>query len=109
VTGRATTQGFVVEAAGKRRVLPPDIIPTSYWHPATPDRSLLLNTQTGEPAHVSIEPRPGCQQMAGTRCYAVSGDLSLELAYGPQGSLADIRFEAPSDGSLIDYRLVEAE
>ncbi len=109
VTGRASAQGFVVEAAGERRVLPRDIMPTSYWHPATPQRSLLLNTQTGEPEHVSIERRPGCEKMAGTKCYAVSGDLALELAYGPQGRLADIRFESPSDGSLIDYRLVGAE
>ena len=104
ITGRADAEGFrVTDGDGIERVFEPGVLPTSYWHPRTPEATQLLNTQTGELAQVSITPASADPATAPGRQYVVSGDLDLNLWY-LDGCLQKLNFRAPSDNSLIDYR-----
>lgn len=104
IAGRAEAAGFrVTTGDGVERVFASDVLPTSYWHPRTPQATQLLNTQTGELAEVSITPLPAGRADDGGRQYVVSGDLDLNLWYS-DGCLRKLNFRAPGDDSLIDYR-----
>lgn len=104
IAGRADATGFrVTDGDGVERVFAPDVLPTSYWHPRTPQATALLNTQTGELAEVSITPLPANRADGPGRQYVVTGDLDLNLWYA-DGCLEKLNFRAPGDDSLIDYR-----
>ncbi len=104
IAGRAEADGFrVTTGDGVERVFTADVLPTSYWHPRTPQATQLLNTQTGELAEVSITALPAGRADGGGRQYVVSGDLDLNLWYA-DGCLRKLNFRAPGDDSLIDYR-----
>ncbi len=109
VSGRAVGNGFLVNGNGEQTLLPADIIPTSYWNPATRSASTLMNSQTGELIEVSITPEetkpvsmPWGEREG--RLHRMTGDLELDLWYDRKGCLLKLSFKAPSDGSLIDYR-----
>ncbi len=109
VSGRATDDGFLVNGKGEQVLLPGDIIPTSYWNPATRDAQAMLNTQTGELIDVEVTPKyiqavdmPWGESKG--QLHRISGDLELDLWYDPAGCLLKLSFEAPGDGSTIDYR-----
>lgn len=109
VKGRATTEGFAVESDSGNALMSSDVIPSSYWHPETPNAKTLLNTQTGELARINVAagatksdvPMPWGQQAA--RSFEISGDVDLKLWYDDKGCLLKMNFAAPGDGSLIDY------
>lgn len=104
VSGRADTDGFrVTRGDGIEQVFAADVLPTSYWHPRTPQADTMLNTQTGEAAAVAITPVPAGATRGPGRQYVVTGDLALNLWY-TDGCLAKLNFRAPRDDSLIDYR-----
>jgi len=104
IAGRAEAAGFrVTTGDGVARVFAADVLPTSYWHPRTPQATQLLNTQTGELAEVSITPLPAGGADGGGRQYVVSGDLDLNLWYA-DGCLRKLNFRAPGDDTVIDYR-----
>lgn len=108
LTGRATDQGFQVEGSAGSYLAPADIIPTSYWNPATLEQSQLLDTQRGRLLEVMIVPQGEEQILAdgerfsATR-YRMSGDLRLDLWYGPDGQWSRIAFDAK--GAEVVYRL----
>jgi hypothetical protein len=108
VTGRAVADGFAVEGAAGSFVAPADIIPTSYWSPATMHRSVLLDTQHGRLLDVAITPM-GPEQIDTVRGFAeavrydMSGDLDLTLWYTPAGEWVKIAFDAR--GERVEYRL----
>lgn len=111
VTARDTPEGLWVEGADGAFLAPPDIIPTSYWNPATVEQSRLLDTQRGRLLEVAIEPSGVDVIAAGpsnvpVRRYAVTGDLNLDLWYTEHGEWAKIAFEAR--GSAIDYAPAES-
>ncbi len=109
VKGRASAGGFLVESDSGKALLPSDVLPSSYWHPATPDAETLLNTQTGELAQINVVaaatkselPMPWGREAA--RSFEVSGDVDLKLWYDDKGCLLKMNFAAPGDGSQIDY------
>lgn len=106
ITGRADADGFrVTDGNGVERVFESGVLPTSYWHPRTPEATQLLNTQTGELANVTITPVPLRSATVPDRArqYSVGGDLKLNLWYA-DGCLQKLNFRAPRDNSLIDYR-----
>ena len=112
VDGRATAAGFEVKTDKRTFVAPADIIPTSYWNPATPSARRLLNTQAGDILKVAATPK-GEQTVrtkpgpVSARRYALRGGLDLDIWYDTQGRLAKIEFRAKSDQSLIDYERLD--
>ena len=110
VRARATPAGLRVEGSGGTFLAPKNVIPTSYWNPATVDQTRLLDTQRGQLLEVAIQPF-GEETVAvgGTpvpvRKYAVTGDLNLDVWYTPKGEWTKIAFEAR--GSTIDYAPAE--
>ena len=106
VKGEATADGFRVESQSGTEVLPADVLPTSYWHPETVERTRLLDTQKGR--LVDVESREVAQEVLnidGTRVaathYRMSGDLKLDLWYASNGEWVKIAFEAR--GEEIEY------
>ena len=57
LSGRATPDGFQVDGSGGSFIAPADIIPTSYWNPATMGATRLLDTQRGLIMEVRMEDR----------------------------------------------------
>ncbi len=88
---------------------PGNIMPTSYWNSAFLRHDLLLNTQSGKLLKVGVSEKPVEAEdgvAPGSKRYALDGDLRLEIWYDAQGRWAKTRFQAESDGSIVDYRLV---
>ena len=109
VSGRAVGNGFLVTSDEEQLLLPADIIPTSYWNPATRSASKLLNSQTGELIEVTIteeETKRVAMPWGESegRLHRMTGDLELDLWYDPRGCLLKLSFKAPGDGSMIDYK-----
>jgi hypothetical protein len=108
LTGRATDEGFVVQGDAGRIVAPAGIIPTSYWNPKTVEQTQLLDTQKGRLMEVKIESR-GKESIQGSNGpiqaerFRVSGDLKLDLWYGPGETWSKIAFEAR--GAEVVYNL----
>ena len=105
--GRASDEGFQVEGSNGSFMAPAQIIPTSYWNPATLEQKQLLDTQSGRLVTVAIEPLgEETVAMAGlpvpARRFAMTGDLTLDLWYTARGDWAKIAFNAR--GTEIDYR-----
>ena len=89
---------------------PGDIMPTSYWNADFPKHGLLLNTQSGKLLTVSVREKPVAAEdgvAPGSRHYALDGDLRLEIWYDADARWTKIRFQAESDGSIIDYKPVD--
>ena len=106
VTARATPDGLQVEGAEGSFLAPADIIPTSYWNPATVDQDRLLDTQYGRLVDVTIQPQGEEAIAAGSatveaRRYLVSGSLDMSLWYTERGEWARITFDAR--GAEVDY------
>lgn len=103
VRGRATPAGFAVESSSGSRLLPADILPTSYWRPIPTDRTQLLDTQKGRILDVRVR-REGADKLtaglSATR-YAVRGDLDLDLWYDGASRLRRIAFDY--QGARFDY------
>jgi len=111
VTARATPAGLQVEGADGTFLAPREIIPTSYWNPATVEQTRLLDTQRGGLLDVTIRPFGKDSVAMGSAAlpaqkYTVTGDLNLEVWYTPQGEWAKIAFEAR--GTTINYAPAEA-
>jgi len=108
VDARPGDGGLLVRASAGDGPAPADIMPTSYWNPATLTASRLLNTQDGRIMQVRLVEVGRERIFAGGETipathYRMEGDLRLELWYDLDGRLARIRFQAESDGSVIDY------
>ncbi|MBL8671170.1 MAG: hypothetical protein JNK11_11015 [Alphaproteobacteria bacterium] len=99
VTGRAVPEGFEVTADGKRFMAPADVIPTSYWHPATVAQTSLLDTQNGRLVAVRMTPK-GRDQVAlrsgkAEACrWEMRGDLAMDLWYDSTGRWVKLTFNA---------------
>jgi hypothetical protein len=101
-----------VSTKSETRVVPGDVLPTTYWIAATPDQSRLLNTQNGELAEVSVA-------ALGTRAYSVpggrvtaqgyemSGDVRTKVWYDPDGRWIGLSFDGK--GEPVVYTLERRE
>lgn len=105
VSGRATESGLLVESAAGRQLLPPEVVPTSYWREKMMRSANWLDSQDGSAIQVKVAataPLPGT-----VRGYAVSGDLELVAGYDNAGQWRGLSFNAR--GSRVDYRPCTAE
>ena len=106
VRGRAVPEGFAVEGGEGPILAPADIVPTSYWSPETRRQSVLLDTQRGRLAAVSVTPQ-GRDRIATANGpveairYRMDGDLRMTLWYTPAGEWVKIAFRAR--GEDVEY------
>jgi len=90
-------------------VLPPGLLPSSFWHAELVHQDRLLNTQDGRVMQVRFE-HGGRERIPGdggtilARRYACRGDLELDLWRDEEDRLARLQFRAGLDNSVIDYR-----
>lgn len=110
VRGRAIGESFAIESAGKRALMKPDILPTSYWNRSLVEhRKLeLLNSQDGRTLSVEIQPAgeelvEAAGMLVWAQRYLIRGDLDQEIWFDGDGAWVKGRFRA-FDGSLIEYR-----
>ena len=101
VSVRQQAAGLRVSAAEGVFLAPADILPTSYWNPATIAQTRLLDSQHGRllqvrPAFLGEEPLAE----AVARRYRLSGDLNLDLWYA-KDEWVKIAFEAR--GAEVSY------
>ncbi len=108
MSAHRTPAGLLVEGSGTDPyIAPPDALPTTYWN----ERMLyapMIGTQDGGLVHPKVTPKGGdAVRLASGRdepaeCFALTGDLSLDLWYTAEGHWVSMRFEA-ADGSTIKY------
>ncbi len=106
VSARATDEGLLVENKEGSFVAPGDILPTSYWNPATVEQDQLLDTQRGRLLAVSTNPKGldevlAAEQRLPAKKFDLNGDLDADLWYAPGGEWMKIAFTAR--GATIDY------
>lgn len=108
VTARAEGDRLLVDGTAGRLELPPETLPTSYWHEATVERGEWLDSQNGRLVRSRVTPqgpepiRARGREVRAQR-YTLTGDLACDLWYH-EASWAKLQFTA-ADGSTIDYRL----
>lgn len=109
VSAKATNEGLeVTSSANGTFTAPADIIPTSYWNPATTRQSALLDTQKGRILDVEIEKTGTREARVNGRTvpvteYRMTGDLKLSLWYSPEMEWLNVIFIAR--GEEVDYRI----
>lgn len=113
VRAEAVQQGLeVTPAAGEPYLAPATALPTTYWHPVTPQADALLNTQTGELMEVSVRlVEEGVMRRTPwgevkVDEYLVDGPRDWSLWYDEAGCLAGIGFSTER-GTPIEYRLTD--
>ena len=90
---------------------PGDILPSSYWNPATIRAQSLINTQNGKVAKVTVtdlgdERITAAGRQIEARHYRLSGDVNVDLWYDNNGIWVKTAFKAPGDDTLISYELM---
>ncbi|HIP77236.1 MAG TPA: hypothetical protein EYH07_02050 [Kiloniellaceae bacterium] len=106
VSARSSAEGLVVEGSGGSFVAPAEILPTSYWNPATVEQDVLLDTQRGRLLEVSSKAKGAetiqtPERTVDARRFKLDGDLKADLWYAPDGEWMKIAFDVR--GSTIDY------
>lgn len=113
VSAAATEKGLeVTSSANGTFVAPANIIPTSYWNPATLTQTQLLDTQKGRLIDVAIEETGAREADVGGRTvpvneYRMTGDLKLSLWYSRDMEWLNVIFRAR--GEDVDYRVVQID
>jgi hypothetical protein len=82
-----------------------DLIPASLWHPATVRQSILLDPIKGRDRHVAVVDKGEEKikvrgQPVTAHHYSMTGEITREIWYGPDGQIDQVRFPA-KDGSQI--------
>lgn len=111
VSGRLTGAGFEVRAGTADIVLPPTVLSTSYWHPDTPNRDALLNSQKGTMASIVTDQivSTSVTTARGKRPaneYRFTGGVKANVIYDGDGCFVGLSFKMPVDGSKVVYKLV---
>ncbi|MBC6441484.1 MAG: hypothetical protein GDA49_13995 [Rhodospirillales bacterium] len=108
VSIRREADELVIDADGTRNVAPGHLLTTGYWHPGTPEQSMLVGTQKGRILKIAYRAQ-GSETItvagapAEARRFDVSGDLRMTMWYGADGLWNGMAFDAR--GSDIDYRV----
>lgn len=103
--------GIAVTHDATRTVLPPQVLPSSHWNIEQVHQSVLLNTQKGTEARVTVMPagretvKTSSGSVAATR-YNYTGDVVMDQWFDDSGRWVKTAFRA-SDGSTIEYILQE--
>ncbi|MFO1079760.1 MAG: DUF6134 family protein [Reyranellaceae bacterium] len=109
--GREGSALVVTGDAGAARPLPSQILPSSHWNIRQVGQSLLLNTQTGREARVSVtrlgrEPVKTASGSIDATRYRYTGDVAMDQWFDDRGRWVKAAFTA-SDGSTVEYVLQE--
>jgi len=108
VSAEAKAGKLIIEGSDGTVEAPGDVYPIHPWNVALTERSLLMDTKTGELLEVSVAEmgveniEAGGQQVR-ARKFVVSGDLERELWYGPDDTWLQLRFD--EDGAKITFTL----
>ena len=102
---RAAGNTLHVTYNGKIREFPGPMLPASLWHPATVRQTVLFDGSRGKPRHVTVADRgeeivPVGNDRIATHRYAIAGELTREVWYGPDGHIVQVTFPT-KDGSTI--------
>lgn len=98
VRARRDGEEMVIIEGEKPGRTPSRVIPTSWWNHGITKGPSLLDTQYGRYRSVSVEKVGEASRRKGSETvtadhYRVSGDLELQLWYGPDEELVGIEFE----------------
>ena len=106
INGKSTKESFIINTQDGTKVLPLDVIPTSYWNFSNIKNKNWLDTQRGILVDLKIDyyGSESIEDFYGKKIlaerYDISNDLNLSLWYH-DNSLVKIAFVAR--GSKIDY------
>jgi hypothetical protein len=94
-----------VSTNGKVVTIAPGVMPSSFWSPASLQKTTIIESLTGESFDVIVKPAGIERVQIGGRAvearrFVVRGGLNRDLWYAPDGQLLKIEFDA-DDGSRI--------
>lgn len=112
VQANRTGEGIAVQAqSAGRQVLPATILPSSHWNFRQVAQNVLLNSQKGNEARVTVTSlgretiKTASSTLQATR-YRYDGDVKMDQWFDDRGRWVKMAF-AGSDGSAIEYVLQE--
>src|SRR5215471_14098371 len=100
--------GLEVEADGKTSRAETSVFPASLWNPELMRRKVVLDTQDGQVAPISVTD-DGIEDLSldartlKAHHYEIKGRYSQHIWYDERGRLVQVKFVA-SDGSIISYK-----
>lgn len=105
IEARLEGERLLVLRNGRPSELPPDLLPATLWHPDTARQSALLDPVKGRLRTIAVADRgPEVIEIGGrkvaARRYSITGEMTREVWYGPDGMLLQMRFPA-KDGSTV--------
>ena len=109
VSAKMTDEGLEVTSSENGTFIAPEnIIPTSYWNPATIEQTQLLDTQRGRIIEVDVNETATREALVDgarvpVREYEMTGDLKLKLWYSPDMEWLNVIFRAR--GADVDYHV----
>lgn len=109
VTARVEGNGLAVTGEHGPLTAPPDILPSSYWHPRFAEQRRMLDSQVGRVLDITMTAtgRETITALGGpvdcTR-YAMRGDIDLDIWYDDRRVWQKMRFTI--GGGLIEYTRV---
>jgi hypothetical protein len=106
VAARATPDGLRVASTGGNYLAPPTTVPSSYWHIGMIEHRRVLDSQSGRMIDLVATPAGSGAVPAGgravpARLFKLSGEITGELAYGPNDEWVKLSFT--SRGTRIEY------
>jgi len=108
VTVRPGEGGLVIDGPKGRFQVPPDTLPTSYWHPDTIRQSRLIDAGKGRVFDIVVAPGEietveAAGRTVQARRYGVTGNLTMSLWYTEDGHWVRTAFNMK--GSDIELQL----
>lgn len=109
VTARAGADGLRVDGMQGPLTAPPDILPSSYWHPRFVEQRRMLDSQRGRIVEFTIEP-VGAETVTAlgrpvdAMRYAMRGDIDLDIWYNTDRVWQKMTFSI--GGGFIEYTRV---
>ena len=109
VSAKKTDEGLEVTSSENGTFIAPEnLIPTSYWNPATIEQTQLLDTQRGRIINVQVNETATREALVDgarvpVREYEMTGDLKLKLWYSPDMEWLNVIFRAR--GANVDYHV----
>jgi hypothetical protein len=106
VAARASPEGLRVAGSDGSHTVPADTVTSSYWHIGMTKHARVLDSQSGRMIDLVATPSGKGPVSVGGRpvpatLFKLSGEISGDLAYGPNDEWAKLRFT--SRGTIIEY------